>query len=92
MSCSDFISQFPIFEYLLVTLTEDYSLLEEDIMVYDENESYQGEILGSEARLWPKTGNEVLIPYTKKAFYADVEKKEALKRAILEFHTKTCIR
>ena len=34
-------------------------------MVYDMDENFQGEFLAAEVRHWPKTGNEVLIPYIK---------------------------
>ena len=60
-------------------------------MIYDEDENFQGDFLASQVKHWPKTGNEVLIPYTKTEF-ADAEKEEALERAISEFNTKTCIR
>jgi len=75
-----------------VQTTERYSLLEDDIMVYDMDESFQGEFLAAEVKRWPKTGNEVLIPYLKKTIFPVPEKEEALKRAISEFDTKTCIR
>ena len=61
-------------------------------MVYDMDESFQGEFLAAEVKHWPKTGNEVLIPYLKKTIFPVPEKEEALKRAISEFDTKTCIR
>ena len=35
-------------------------------MVYDEDESFQDEFLAAEVKRWPKTGNEVLIPYITK--------------------------
>ena len=77
---------------ILVTSTESYSVLEEDIMIYDQSEDYQGDFLPAQIRRWPKTGNEVLIPYTKKAEFPSEGKEAALKRAISEFDTKTCIR
>ena len=62
-------------------------------MIYDEDESFQDEFLAAEVKRWPKTGNEVLIPYiTKPSSNPDPIKVEALKRAISEFDTKTCIR
>ena len=72
--------------------TEGYFLLEDDIMVYDMDEDFLGEFLAAEVKHWPKTGNEVLIPYLKKTTFPVPEKEEALKRAISEFDTKTCIR
>ena len=61
-------------------------------MVYDMDEDFLGEFLAAEVKHWPKTGNEVLIPYIKKSVYSDAVKEKALKRAISEFDTKTCIR
>jgi len=75
-----------------VTPTQSYSLLEDDIVIYDDDEIFEGEFLEAEVRHWPKTGNEVLIPYVKKTILSDRIKEKALKRAISEFNTNTCIR
>ena len=61
-------------------------------MIYDDDEMFEGEFLEAEVRHWPKTGNDVLIPYVKKTILSDRIKEKALKRAISEFNTNTCIR
>ena len=81
-----------ILNLTLVSTTEGYSILEDDIMIYDVDETFQGEFLSAQIRRWPKTGNNVVIPFIKKAMFSYEEKDKALKRAIQEFDTKTCIR
>ena len=61
-------------------------------MVYDNDEGYLGEFIAAKVKLWPTKGNEVLIPYVLKPAFPDRIKISALKRAISEFDTKTCIR
>ena len=66
--------------------------MENDIMIYEDDPDYQGEFLSAEIRRWPKPGNEVRIPFTKKSTFGSPEKDAALQKAINEFETKTCIR
>ena len=80
-----------ILNSFLVSTTDGYSILEDDIMIYDQDETFQGEFLSAQKRRWPKTGNNVVIPFITKG-YKELEKDNALKRAIQEFDTKTCIR
>ena len=72
--------------------TEEYTVIEDDIIVYEDGSDYQQEFLSAQKRRWPKTGNEVNIPFKKKSLYASEEKEMALQKAIDEFETKTCIR
>ena len=77
---------------LLVSTTEDYTVIEDDMILYDDGSDYQGEFLSAQKRRWPKSGNEVNIPFTKKSAFSSQEKEIALQKAIAEFETKTCIR
>ena len=72
--------------------TEEYTVIEDDIILYEDGSDYQQEFLSAQKRRWPKTGNEVNIPFKKKSIYASEEKEMALQKAIDEFETKTCIR
>ena len=78
--------------FILVSTTEDYTVIEDDMILYDDGSDYQGEFLSAQKRRWPKTGNEVNIPFTKKSIFVSQEKEIALQKAIHEFETKTCIR
>ena len=75
-----------------VSTTEVYTIIEDDMVFYDDGSDYQGEFISAQKRRWPKTGNEVHIPFTKKSMFASQEKEIALQKAIDEFETKTCIR
>ena len=81
-----------ILNSFLVSTTDGYSILEDDIMIYDQDETFQGEFLSAQKRRWAKTGINVVIPFIKKALFSYEEKDNALKRAIQEFDIKTCIR
>ena len=89
-----FIYKFSLIVRILISVstTEEYTVIEDDMILYDDGSDYQGEFLSAQKRRWPKTGNEVNIPFTKRSTFASQEKDIALQKAIDEFETKTCIR
>ena len=69
-------------------------MVEGDIVLYDEEEyqdEYYSDAVEKTSRLWPKINGEVIIPYTLPNGVPEDDKAQ-IKRAIVEFHLKTCIR
>ena len=73
----------------------DYSLLEGDIVMYNDVE-YQsdelvGEAISQEAYKWPMIDGLVQIPYETTLRITD-EKMENITKAMEEYSRKTCVR
>ena len=73
----------------------DYSLLEGDIIVYndfdDTNGDYRGEAISNDAYKWPVRDRVVHVPYTISRRMT-TEKLNDITRAIQEYSSKTCVR
>ena len=57
----------------------------------DDEEDSMNEAVSSPIRLWKKSGNKVIIPFTVPQRLSDHQRNE-IDKAIAEFHAKTCIR
>ena len=73
----------------------DYSLLEGDIIVYndfdDTNEGFSGEAISNDEYKWPVRDRVVHVPYTISRRITN-EKLNNITRAIQEYSSKTCVR
>ena len=76
----------------------DPSLIEEDMVFYDEHntseyedEDYELDIVDDPSRKWPKEGDDVIIPFEIKP---DLAKgiKARIAKAVLELQKNTCIK
>ena len=64
----------------------------DDIVIYDDDDVYSSlDAVGHSSRLWNKIGNEVIIPYMIPEG-ANEHHLQEIKKAIDEFHNKTCIK
>ena len=57
----------------------------------DEEEDSLNEAIITPIRLWEKIGTKVIIPYTVPQGLSDHQQTQ-IRRAMTEFHQKTCIR
>jgi len=84
-----------VLEFDLGYKTADYSLLEGDIIVYndidDTNEGYLGEAISNDEYKWPVRDRVVHVPYTISRRMTN-EKSDDINRAIQEYSSKTCVR